>query len=240
MNVVIVSGAGGLLGRSVVRRLREENYEVLGIGSNRKKPVSRSAEDGAALFNLNLLSNDAAEKLLQRCQEFDNGIYGFVHLARSKENLKGPDSDRQNWLAEFELAVFVPYTIGRLLAMNFGLQRLVVGSSIYGLRAQKPDLYEEVSGLNPHYGASRAASIQMVRDLAVQLAPQCLVNSVSWGGINDLVGGRQFAKTYSEKNPSSRMLFPEEAAEAIVFALSSRNSGMTGHNLVVDGGWTAW
>ena len=48
-----------------------------------------------------------------------------------------------------------------------------------------------------------------------------------------------FIKKYSEKSPLKRLANPEEIAPAITFLLSNEASFITGHNLPVDGGWTA-
>ena len=239
MKLVVVTGAYGLLGQAVVKLLLSKGYLIVATTSSRQKHLSDFKHARIYSLFVDLLEDTAPSQILEECRRLGSSTYGFVHLARSRGNLQGRNSDKLSWLREFELAAFAPYAIGVRLAREHELQRIVVGSSIYGIRAQKPDLYRAPDGLNPHYSAARAACTQVARDLAVQLAPNCQVNSVAWGGIEGQAD--DFTKrAYSEQNPSGRMLKPREAAEAVLFLLSTENAGLTGHNLVVDGGWTAW
>ena len=66
------------------------------------------------------------------------------------------------------------------------------------------------------------------------------INCVSPGGVLDEKNqNSSFIKKYSEKSPLKRLGKPQEMAPAISFLLSDDASFITGHNLMVDGGWTA-
>ena len=66
------------------------------------------------------------------------------------------------------------------------------------------------------------------------------MNCVSPGGILDEKNQNpSFIKRYSDKSPLKRLGNPEEIAPAITFLLSDEASFVTGHNLMVDGGWTS-
>jgi NAD(P)-dependent dehydrogenase (short-subunit alcohol dehydrogenase family) len=96
----------------------------------------------------------------------------------------------------------------------------------------------------PHYGAAKAALLQYTRYAAVHLAPQGIrVNAISPGAFPpEVVQQRDpaFAAALTQKVPMGRLGTPEDLGGAVVFLASSAARFVTGANLPVDGGWTAW
>jgi NAD(P)-dependent dehydrogenase (short-subunit alcohol dehydrogenase family) len=78
-----------------------------------------------------------------------------------------------------------------------------------------------------------------MRYLATVLAPQIRVNAISPGGVwrqqPDL-----FHERYRARTPLGRMATEEDLKGAAAYLASDLSSYVTGHNLVVDGGWTVW
>lgn len=99
----------------------------------------------------------------------------------------------------------------------------------------------KMGGVTLDYEAAKAGVINMTRDLAVHLAPHGIrVNCISPSGFFRNQDPK-FVKAYSATIPMGRM--GEQGKElkgAIVFLASEASSYVTGHNLVVDGGLTAW
>jgi NAD(P)-dependent dehydrogenase (short-subunit alcohol dehydrogenase family) len=119
--------------------------------------------------------------------------------------------------------------------------RIINIGSIYGLVSDDPRIYTDCSR-NPSevYSASKAAVIQMTRYWAVHLAKYNIrVNAISPGGVFNQQGA-DFVKNYSYRTPLGRMAREDELNAALLFLASDASSYVTGHNLVVDGGWTAW
>lgn len=238
MKIILVTGATGMVGKATTRLLTERGHSVIRVVRNVEKADSNS-DSSSNVVCPDLLADGAVSHLLENLRSVTNTVDAFIHLARDRKNLNGPLSSRQNWLNEYELATYVPFTLGSALFESFGLRKMVVGSSIYGVVAQQPEMYASKEALNVHYGCARAGVIQMVRDLSVQWAPQCSVNAVSLGGVRDGTLG-EVERAYGARSPAGEMLTPQEAAGALALLVSEDSAAITGHNLVADGGWTAW
>jgi NAD(P)-dependent dehydrogenase (short-subunit alcohol dehydrogenase family) len=101
-------------------------------------------------------------------------------------------------------------------------------------------IYEGYGGTSPAaYAAIKGGLINLTRYLASYFGKYNVrVNCVSPGGIKENQHP-SFIERYESKSPLKRMANPEEMAPAIMFLLSEDASYITGHNLMVDGGWTA-
>ncbi len=114
-------------------------------------------------------------------------------------------------------------------------------ASIYGMVAADQRIYGD-SGLNSSvvYGTGKAAVLQLTRYLAAAWAPQGIrVNAITPGGVEDPGNDHPvFRPNYEGRTPMARMMKREEIRGPVIFLASDASSYVTGHNLVVDGGFT--
>ena len=112
--------------------------------------------------------------------------------------------------------------------------------SIYALVGPDRRLYEGTPMENPAgYGASKGGLLQLTRWLATTLAPDVRVNAITPGGIfRDTK--EPFLSRYTERTPLKRMATEEDLKGAFAYLASGLSRYVTGQNLIVDGGWTAW
>lgn len=117
-------------------------------------------------------------------------------------------------------------------------------SSIYGLAGPDQRLYQrpgEAPKFKPvYYSVTKAGIIGLTRYLATYYAGKNIrVNALSPGGVfND--HDEAFVQAYSARSVMGRMAEKDEMNGALLFLASPASAYMTGANLVVDGGWTAW
>lgn len=127
----------------------------------------------------------------------------------------------------------------RFLEKN-GAGSIILFGSIYGTCGPDMRLYEGTPMANPMaYGASKGGVLQLTRYLATTLAPSIRVNSISPGGVARNQPDA-FVMRYIDRTPLQRMAAEEDMKGAVAYLASGLSAYVTGHNVVVDGGWTAW
>ena len=129
----------------------------------------------------------------------------------------------------------------RLMKKHKAKGSIINIGSIYGMVSGDPRIYTDCKRITSEcYGASKAAIIQMTKYFAVFLADFGIrVNCISPGGVFNNQG-EDFVKNYSNRTPMKRMAKETEIADTAVFLASGESSYLTGQNIAVDGGLTAW
>ena len=117
---------------------------------------------------------------------------------------------------------------------------MIFFGSTYGIVGPDWSIYEGTDmGNAAGYAASKGGIIQLTRWLATTLAPDIRVNTLSPGGVyRDHL--EVFRNAYANKTPLKRMATEEDYKAGVAFLASDMSRYVTGHNLVIDGGWTAW
>jgi len=119
-------------------------------------------------------------------------------------------------------------------------------SSIYGLLSPRQDIYDfrrktgETFFKPAAYSVSKSAVLNMTRYLATYWAKKNVrVNTLTLGGVFNNQPD-EFLEQYCKHVPLGRMADAREYVGAVVFLASEASSYITGSNLIIDGGWTAW
>jgi NAD(P)-dependent dehydrogenase (short-subunit alcohol dehydrogenase family) len=240
----LVAGGAGNIGRVACEALSELGARVAVVDL----AIPESSVEVAV--ECDLADAAAAQDALQRVVTGLGGLDILVHCAA----LVG-SSELDGWAEPFErqtveawrkaldvnlTSAFVLVQAGREELERSGHGAVILFGSTYGLVGPDLSLYDGTGMANPiAYGASKGGVLQLVRYLATMLAPAVRVNAISPGGV-ERGQPAQFQERYRARTPLRRMAREEDIKGAVAYLASDLSAYVTGHNLVVDGGWTAW
>jgi NAD(P)-dependent dehydrogenase (short-subunit alcohol dehydrogenase family) len=250
--IVVITGGTGKLGRVLVADRLQRGDIVFAVGSRAAtaKALSQHYAEAAKSGQLHVVHCDltapnAAQFVCGQLQKHGLLPSAFVHAARDISHLRASSDgvvSRNDFTGELMLNVVASYELTLALATmaDSRLTCVVNIGSQYGVVAPNASLYDDFQRQSfVHYGVAKAALVHLSRELAVRLAPRVRVNCISFGGVEGRADP-SFVTRYAQMVPAGRMLCDDEIVGPVEFLLSGASSGMTGHNLVVDGGWTAW
>ncbi len=254
----LVAGGAGYLGLPVSMKLAEQGAEVV-IADYNAEAAERAASEikkklpgaGVLWVEMDVSNEESIKNGVQRAAGKPGRVDIMVNLAAAGSG-KGIDEITPG---EFDRTLHVNLTGGFVLArecsgyMTDG-GSIILYSSMYGRVAPDPGIYEEPMKPNPlDYGAAKAGIEQLVRYLAVSWGGKGIrVNAIAPGPFPDAEkpsclkdeGFMSFVERLCGKVPMGRVGRREETAGAAVFLSSDEASFITGHTIVIDGGWTCW
>lgn len=260
--VAVVVGGAGQIGRETCRILLDAGCRVAVMdvpGEHIDAFVSdcnASLPDMAMGLPADITSEHAVEESRQRVMD----RWGRVDILINHAHYKG--GSRQLKPHDPFFAPFEDYPLeiwNETLRVNltglfvccqkFGKEMLKAGSgsiintsSTYGIVSPNHKIYGN-SGINSPiaYATTKAAIINFTRYIATHWADRGVrANVLSPGGVANPAQSANFVENYAERTPLARLAKAHEYQGAILFLASDASSYMTGANLVVDGGWTAW
>ena len=254
--VALITGGAGHLGRAIAQALAELKATVVITDLDPAACEARAAEisemgGGAAdWLDADLLderaTRDLARRTLKRYGRLDVLVHNAAFVGTTpvpgwaepleKQTVEAWDAAmRVNLTAAF---ILVQETASALSASGHG--SIILVSSIYGLSGPDMKLYAATPLQNPAaYGASKGGLLQLMHYFASLLAPKVRVNAFTPGGLRR-DQPKIFRDRYEARTPLGRMAREEDLKGAAAFLASDLSNYVTGHNLVVDGGWTAW
>jgi NAD(P)-dependent dehydrogenase (short-subunit alcohol dehydrogenase family) len=246
-----VLGGAGYLGSAVVKVLADAGARVIcaDLGEKSKVFVQENGISPQVIpVSLDLTKEDQVEdfvSVLTNTLGIPTGVVNlaFASTAKKFEDLTGADFDQVNQ-GGITSGFLFSRKVCDLMATH-GEGSMVMFSSMYGMIAPDPNIYEAPMNPNPiEYGVGKAGIIQMTKYFAMHYGPKGVrCNCISPGPFpNTSVkeSEPEFVQRLAKKTMLGRVGEANEVAGAVCFLLSPAASYITGHNLVVDGGWTSW
>ena len=250
--VAVVTGGMGQLGSVYAAGLAERGMRVAVFDI-----ATGEVPQGVRPFTVDVTDSGSIERAAREVE----GEWGVPHLLVNNAGLDSPPDAPAEEVGPFESypeasfdavmdvnvkgAFLCCQAIGGAMARE-GRGSIVNVSSVYGLLSPVQDLYSfrrergETFVKPVAYSVSKSAILNLTRYLATYWAQAGVrVNTITLAGVeNDQPA--EFLEAYAARVPMGRMLEAREALGAVVFLASDASSYVTGANVVVDGGWSAW
>jgi NAD(P)-dependent dehydrogenase (short-subunit alcohol dehydrogenase family) len=265
--VAIVTGALGLIGRQHCTALAEAGANVVVVDLNQElcNEFAETLPKESIGVATDITDQKSVENLRDKTIEVFGRIDVLVNNAAINDMVEKPTEDKENSTEEINYSMFENYPVDlfrKVMDVNvtgmflcsqvLGTEMARQGSgsiiniaSTYGIVAPDQSLYIEEDGSqtffkSASYPTAKGAVIAFTKFLAAYWGSKGVrVNTLSPGGVEN--GQNEFfVKNYSKKTPLGRMAQSSDYKGGLVYLASDASSYMTGNNLVIDGGWTAW
>lgn len=239
---VLVSGASRGIGRAIALGLAAEGASIVGLARTvaaLEEVGSEVREKGAKFLSLPADLGDASglDEIVARAWD-RSSVDVLVNAAGMMVRATPLEIDPHRWDQLFAIntrgAFFLSQAVGRRMLDASGGSMVNV-ASVAG---------EVTTGASVPYSASKAALIHMTRVLAINWAPSIRVNAVGPAYIRTSLNQEWLAQPENERfvldhTPLRRLGEPRDVVGSVIFRASDDSAYITGHHLLVDGGWTA-
>jgi len=258
----IVTGGAGFLGQQFTEALVESGADVIVADLDEAAAEAWTEELSrkggcAQAAAVNVTSPTSVNQLI----EFTLGKYGRVDIVVNSAALdpKFESGTKGNHATSFEAfpleswnqalevnltGMFLVCQAAAKVMKESGKGSLINICSTYGLAGPDQRLYESLGEprlYKPvYYSVTKAGVLGLTRYIATYYqGTEIRCNALTPGGV-ERNHEQAFKEAYGERTVLGRMAYPDEMKGGVVFLASDASSYMTGANLVVDGGWTAW
>lgn len=260
--VAIVTGGAGLLGREFCRALSEAGATVVvaDLDTAGAAVVAEERSDAAVramAVRIDVTQPDSVHAAVEGIVQ----AYGAVDILVNSAGLDPKSDPKHASLGTSDFEDFPLESWNQALAVNLtgmflccqavakpmlerGRGVIINLCSTYGLVGPDQRIYQRtgqpVQFKPVYYSVTKAGVLGLTRYLATYYAGRNIrVNSLTPGGVFDQHDD-EFVRNYSARTVLGRMANKDEMNGALLFLASDASAYMTGSNLVVDGGWTAW
>tara|TARA_A100001035_G_C27738902_1_gene480509 strand:- start:577 stop:1359 length:783 start_codon:yes stop_codon:yes gene_type:complete len=255
---IIIVGANGYLSHHFSKNLCK-NYNLIlwDIKFSKKfssdiKKLSVKYNSSVTLHKVDITKKNNIKRSIQFIRKEKIKIYGLINCAglNPQPNIKNPDYNKNfksfinMWDQEINISLkgymLIIYEVSKILQKSRN-STIINFSSDLGIISPNQNIYSKNSVKPLVYSVSKHGIIGMTKYFATFFSKKGIrVNSICFGGVYNKKFEKNFVRKFSKLVPLSRMCKIEEILSPINFLLDEKNSYMTGHSLIIDGGRTIW
>ena len=249
----LVSGGAGLLGSQISHGLAELGAHVLVASRNRENCERFAAElsdtygTKATGLGVDIGDSDAVAALKSEVEAIAPTLDGLINCSGFGKKNTWESISEEDWLFDINISLNGVFRMTKAFEPMLRTPGGVIlnVASMYGLVAPDYRMYDGEKYANPpSYNAAKGGVVQLNRYLASFLSPKGIrVNSISPGPFpyeSTQKENPAFIERLGEKTMVGRIGHPHEVKAAAVMLCTDAASYITGQNLSIDGGWTAW
>ena len=249
--VIVVTGAG-LIGSKIIKILAEAGAKV--IISDIDEQVGERLEDEFKKKNFvdivfkksDITKEESVNSIIKYCIKEYNRIDAWVNTAYPQTEDWGDSNITSYSIWKKNVTMHLGgYFISSIKAAETMRKQkygsIINLSSIYGITAPDFSIYEGTDIKNEiPYAAIKGGINMLTKYIATYYGKYNIrANVIAPGGVFNNQP-EPFPSNYKKRVPLNRMATPEDIAGPVLFLISDAASYITGHILVVDGGWTVW
>ena len=247
--IALVTGGAGLYGSTISTALGEAGANVVIASRNLNKCEKVAKELRSKNLDVIAMSLDLSVKdSIAALKDKIINTYGKIDILFNNAVARKGGSMKTMTAEEWEETMKINST-GLFLCSKIFIEEMIKGksgsvtniSSIYGVVGPNFGIYGNTDMTSPaDYSFAKGGMIAFTKYLATYYAKYNIrVNCISPGGLFTNQP-REFVNNYIKRTPLARMANKNDLKGAAVFLASDASAYITGHNLVVDGGWTIW
>ncbi|MDA1168940.1 MAG: SDR family oxidoreductase [bacterium] len=239
--IVVITGGSGFLGEYFTKALQEAGATVIATDRSGGAEIQLDVTSKASI-------SSAFDAVIAKHGKIDvvvnNAAIDPKFDASADKNAALFENYPEELLKKSLDVNLLGYTliaqeaVKRMLVQKSG--NIINVSSIYGIVGPDQGIYPEGTQKPVDYFITKGGVVMLTKFLATTYGSKGIrANTLTLGGVfKD--HGKEFTDKYGARTPLGRMANPEEVGGPLVFLASDASSYMTGANLIVDGGWTAW
>ena len=253
--IIFITGGSGNLGTDFTKTLLDAKAKIVVLDINDSEKIKVS--ENLKYFNLDITKKEEIKEVLEIVKKEWGIPFGLINNAgidsppnsNLGSNVSFENYSEEDWNRVMDVnlkgAFFCSQIIGKEMAQN-NAGSIVNINSLYGNLSPDQRLYSHFSDSDQSffkpfvYGASKAGLANLTKYLSTYWASNNVrVNSMTLGGVYNNQD-KKFVEQLSLRIPLGRMAHVHEIVMPIIFLCTEASSFITGENLMIDGGRTAW